>query len=93
MGSTEMRALVGHTAMQAPQATQAPASMVISFFSISMASARHTSAHLRQVEWRLRTATHRVGTVMTALVSRASIISMISFRFGMGSAPSGYSPK
>ncbi len=83
MGSTEISALVGHTAMHAPQATQAPASISSSFLSMVMQSARHTSAHLRHDEWRLRTATQRVGAVMTALVSRASTISIISFRFGM----------
>ena len=84
---------VGHTATQAPQATHAPASMFSSFFSIVKASARHTSAHLRHEEWRLRTATQNVGIVMIAFVSKASIISMISFKFGMARIPFCYSPR
>ena len=49
--------------------------------------------HFWQVEWRLRTATQRVGMETTALVSKASIISMMSFKLGMESRPLGYSPK
>ena len=93
IGSMGTNAEVGHTATQAPQATHAPASMFSSFFSMVMASAKHASTHLQQEEWRLRTATQNVGIVMMAFVSRASIISMISFKFGMARTPFCYSPR
>ena len=82
-GSTGTSASVGQTTVQAPQETQASASIFTLLSPAEIASATHASIHLRHVEWRLRTATQRFSTTRTDLPPRASATSAMSERFGI----------
>ena len=87
-GSTGTSASVGQTTVQAPQETQASASIFTLLSPTEIASATHASMHLRHDEWRLRTATQRFSTTRTDLPPSASATSAMSERFGiLGSLP------